>query len=42
MLVAAGLAPEYSDCAFDAPGFALARDVVQRILNGYEPRRTPP
>lgn len=37
MLVAAGFAPEYSDRAFDDPDFALARDVVQRILDGHEP-----
>ncbi len=37
MLVAAGFAPEYSDCAFDAPAFSLAREVVQRILDGHEP-----
>jgi transcriptional regulator with XRE-family HTH domain len=37
LLVAAGLAPEYSERSFDDPEMAAIRDSVHRVLTAYEP-----
>lgn len=37
MLVAAGFAPRFEARAFDAPDMAVAREAVQRVLDGHEP-----
>lgn len=37
LLVAAGFAPRFEARAFDAPDMAVAREAVQRVLDGHEP-----
>lgn len=37
LLVAAGLAPEYSERAFDDPEMTTVRDGVERVLAAYQP-----
>lgn len=37
LLVAAGFAPRFEARAFDAPDMSVAREAVQRVLDGHEP-----
>lgn len=37
LLVAAGYAPRYAETPLDAPGLAVIRDSLTRLLDGYDP-----